>query len=471
MEVTLSLTTMQHSFLQQHLFPGDDLEAAAILLCGHRAGKSRHRLIVHSVNPIPYDKCSVRTPYELTWDVEYIVPLLELAEQNNWTIIKVHSHPGGYEHFSDVDDGGDQRFIPAIQSWVEKNVYHGSVIMLPSGRMFGRYLTMQGDFCPYDKIGLVGDDIVYWTSEDMNSSDEFAASHRQLFGEETFSRLRSLTIAVVGCSGTGSPVIEQLTRLGVGELVLVDDDVVEIRNLNRILNTRLSDAAAKHPKTDVLSDAVTRIGLGTKVQSIDLNLWSPEAIRSVAECDVIFGCMDTVDGRYLLNSLATYYCIPYFDLGVRIVANNSDENYGDIIEICGSVHYLKPGHSLMSRQVFTMSDVSAAGLARTDPGAYKRDLQDGYIRGIPVHRPAVISLNMTVAGLAVNELLARLHPFREALNQHYDHIEVSLLSMEMFAATKPEPCPILSPKIGLGDREPLLDLPELSSKVYSNGHH
>jgi len=83
MEVTLSLTTMQHSFLQQHLFPGDDLEAAAILLCGHRAGKSRHRLIVHSVNPIPYDKCSVRTPYELTWDVEYIVPLLELAEQNN----------------------------------------------------------------------------------------------------------------------------------------------------------------------------------------------------------------------------------------------------------------------------------------------------------------------------------------------------------------------------------------------------
>ena len=45
-----------------------------------------------------------------------------------------------------------------------------------------------------------------------------------------------MSIAVVGCSGTGSPVIEQLARLGVGRLVLVDPDRVEEKNLNRIVN-------------------------------------------------------------------------------------------------------------------------------------------------------------------------------------------------------------------------------------------
>ena len=55
-------------------------------------------------------------------------------------------------------------------------------------------------------------------------------------GQKT-PKLQNLSVAVVGCSGTGSPVIEQLARLGVGRLLLVDPDVVKVKNLNRILNT------------------------------------------------------------------------------------------------------------------------------------------------------------------------------------------------------------------------------------------
>lgn len=46
----------------------------------------------------------------------------------------------------------------------------------------------------------------------------------------------------IGNSGTGSIVVEQLGRLGVGEFVFVDPDAIEAKNLNRILNATSEDA-------------------------------------------------------------------------------------------------------------------------------------------------------------------------------------------------------------------------------------
>lgn len=56
---------------------------------------------------------------------------------------------------------------------------------------------------------------------------------------------------------------------------------------------------------DVLADVAKRTGLRTRVIRVNKKLWTPETIRAVAQCDIVFGCMDTVDGRDLLNCLAT----------------------------------------------------------------------------------------------------------------------------------------------------------------------
>ena len=100
----------------------------------------------------------------------------------------------------------------------------------------------------------------------------------------------------------------------------------------------------------------------------------------------------------------------------------------------------------MSRGLFTMKDVAAAGLRRNDPAAHARQVKDGYITGVPAHRPAVISVNMFAASLAVNELLARLHPFREEPNGDYASVTFSLASMEFIAEPEEGICDILGGK-------------------------
>ena len=122
-------------------------------------------------------------------------------------------------------------------------------------------------------------------------------------------RLQKLRIAVVGCSGTGSIVIEQLARNCVGTLVLVDPDIVEVKNLNRIINSTMFDARTQRKKVDVARDAIIKMEFGTTVETFADNLFNPDVVRAVAECDIVFGCVDTVDCRHLLNKISSFYLI------------------------------------------------------------------------------------------------------------------------------------------------------------------
>jgi ThiF family/Prokaryotic homologs of the JAB domain len=464
--ITLSLSGDQHEHLKSFLFPGDGKEAVAVLLCGRRDGDRRHRLVVREIQGIPYDDCSVRTPVLVTWPPDYITPILERATAERLSVVKIHSHPTGYGAFSKTDDEGDARLLPMIQGWVEADIPHGSAVMLPDGQMFGHILRAAGHFEPITCINVAGDDLHFWYADAGSATlPSFVASHLQAFDEGTIQRLRRLSIAVIGASGTGSPVIEQLLRLGVGVLVIVDDDRIENRNVNRILNSTMQDARDGRLKVDVLGDAAERMELGTRIIRVPKNLWDPDVIREVAQCDIVFGCMDTVDGRYLLNALASYYTLPYFDIGIRLDAIRDGANKGRIREVCGTVNYLRPGRSsLMSRGLFTMKQVAAAGLRRNDPAAHARQVEDGYIAGVPAHRPAVISVNMLAAGLAVDELLARLHPFREEPNDSYAAVTFSLASMELIPDPDEGICEILGGRVGIGDTNPLLGLPELSER-------
>jgi hypothetical protein len=463
--VDLAFSGDQHEHLKSFLFPGDGREAVAILLCGRRDGDRRHRLVVREVHGVPYSECTVRTPTRVTWRPDAIASMLERAETERLTVVKIHSHPTGYAAFSKTDDYSDARLLPMIRGWVEADILHGSAVMLPDGGIFGRILRGE-TFEPIACVSVAGDDLHFWYADAATEAlPSFVASHARAFDEGTIQRVRRLSIAVIGASGTGSPTIEQFMRLGAGEIVAADDDRMEDRNVNRILNSTAEDAAKRRLKVDVIADAIERAGLGTEVVRITKNLWHPDTVRAVAQCDVVVGCMDTVDGRFLLNTLATYYNQPYFDIGVRLDAVREGPDKGRIREVCGTINYIRPGRSsLVSRGLFTMADVAAAGLRRNDPAAHDRQVKDGYIKGVANHRPAVISVNMLASALAVDEFLARLHPFREEPNANYASVTFSLASMELIPDPEEGICEILSGKVGVGDTVPLLGLMELAER-------
>lgn len=461
---SLSLTEDQSASLYAHLFPGDGREAVAFLACGRARGPDRERLVVREVHPIPHGRCE-RTPVSVRWNAEDIEMLLYRAESEGLSLVKVHSHPGGYPQFSDTDDTSDAELLPTIRSWVEADVPHGSVIMLPDGRLFGRYLWRDAEMRDFDLVNVVGPTLRFWWARD--EFDEDAAAHGeaqdQAFGVGTTRQMRRLRVGVVGVSGTGSPTIEQLMRLGAGHLVIVDDDVIEKRNLNRILFATKKHAEDLVLKVTAAKENIGRKNLGTIVTAIDKPVQSPEAIRALAQCDVIFGCVDTVGARFTMNLLASHYIVPYFDLGALLDAEPKAGGGSTIKDILGTVHYMVPGRSsLLTRDLFTLDDVRAEGLHKKDPTAAAQQVKQGYIRGARVSRPAVVSVNMFLSSLAVNDFLARLHPYRRMTNADVASIEFSLAELRITADEEMERCPAMGLFLGFGDRKPLLGLPEYS---------
>jgi hypothetical protein len=332
--------------------------------------------------------------------------------------------------------------------------------MLEPGVIHARIVNRDGTHSYVDRVTIVGDSIEFYDAPTSAGTLEARDLRNwQTFGEGTTRLLKGLDIGVIGASGTGSWVIEMLSRLGVGSLVLVDPDKVEDKNLNRIINATQADADASQPKVEVLRDAINLMGFGTSVEAIKEDLRSPTVLRRLAECDVIFGCVDSPFARSLLNTLATYYLLPYFDVGVRLQADGR----GGISAVYGGVHYLVPGgSSLFTRGVINSDTVHTDMLRRYFPSEYEQRLKEKYIKGAEVESPAVISVNGVMASHAVMEFLARIHPFRlrdlECTRGQMLDLATCVWSLHEESVVDD----FLAYRIGLGDRTPLLDDPTLS---------
>lgn len=128
------------------------------------------------------------------------------------------------------------------------------------------------------------------------------------------------------------------------------------------------------------------------------------------------------------------------------------------------IHYLKPGgSSLLSREAYTVEQVAADALRRHDPERYAERVREKYIKGADEEMPAVVSVNMTAAAMAVNEFLARRYGTRNLPNRAYATTRVNLAENEIECVPEGEACPAMGKLLGQGETAPLLGLPELGS--------
>ena len=450
--VHFKITDKMCQELKNHLHCGDGLEALAFIVCGRLNHDDDNYLLAHEVFLMPYEKCERDVNY-VSWKTEHIEHLLEKVEKD-FAIVKIHSHFVANSDFSELDDVSDKSFFEAVYGWSNTDLPHASIVMYPDGSMKGRVIGRNLEFIDLPRISVIGNTLKeYRRNVQIGETNEAFLRNQQAFGHGTTELLKGLKVGVVGCSGTGSPVIEQLARLGVGTLVLIDSDSVESKNLNRILGSTCTDADLKSLKVDVLKEHIQMIGLGTTVITHPVLLQeSRAAIDSLASCDFVFGCVDSVEGRHYLNLISTYYLVPLIDIGVKLVA----DGHGGIDSINGNIHYVSPGsETLLERKVFTSEQLAAESMKRISPSEYEK--RKAYFDNIEVESPAVISINMACASFGVNEMLARIHPFRYKDNRSFSQTSINFSDWDI--NTWPEEqsnSKSVINNIGIGNIEPEL---------------
>ncbi|AZD18773.1 ThiF family adenylyltransferase [Pseudomonas chlororaphis] len=452
----LVLTEEIHTSLREHLFPGDGKEAAAILICTRSPG-STLKLLSKKLILVPYDECAVRQPNAITWPGDYLEQAIDEALSQSLSIILVHSHPGGLFEFSSVDDESDAGTMVALAQGVE--AIHGSAIMIPEGAMRARAYHPDSSLEDIAMVTVPGDNIRFWSRGLAEQQPAMA------FTSDMSATLGQLTAAVIGVSGTGSIVTEQLTRLGFGKLVLVDHDHVEEKNLNRILNSTVADAQSRRAKVDVFADVIERIRGTNIAHPISASVFSRKAVLAVANADVIFCCVDSQQGRLICDLMASSFLTPLFDVGVSIPTRLSRIGTRQIHDVQGRIDYVRPGGSTLGdRKVYTPESLYAEDLLNSNPEAHRDQVARGYISGIQEEAPSVITLNMRAASACVNEFIARAFPFREENNSNYAQTSFTLSGCLEDYASESSFAKGHNLHLAQGDQEPLLGMPPLGVK-------
>lgn len=118
-------------------------------------------------------------------------------------------------------------------------------------------------------------------------------------GVEGQERLWDSRVLLVGLGGLGSPIAMYLVASGVGHLVLVDHDAVDLSNLQRqIVHTT---AALGEPKVRSAARTLAALNPEVRVDPIDRALSGEALVRQVAEADLVVEATDNFEARRALN--------------------------------------------------------------------------------------------------------------------------------------------------------------------------
>jgi len=139
-------------------------------------------------------------------------------------------------------------------------------------------------------------------------------------GEHGQRKLREARVVVVGVGGIGSVSALYLALAGVGELILVDQDTVEIHNLHRQILFTAQDL--RLPKAEVAARRLMEANPDVKALPVADNLRTENAERIIERADVVVDGLDNMRTRYALNSACSKLGVPYVFGGAIAMEGN-----------------------------------------------------------------------------------------------------------------------------------------------------
>lgn len=403
MRATLAMTAATHAALAAAL--ADPHETAGVLSCQLVDQGHELTLLARTLTWAGDDDYITRERHSLELGSPGWVPAFRSAAVAADLALFVHTHPGEHARFSRYDDTVDEQLRAASQNIGMPGPY-GALLVAghPDSPTFAARLYLDDDrLVELTRIRVVDDRLTVppaHTTESTPSADDADETFdRQirLFGNAGQDLLRDLHVGVVGAGGTGSAIAEQLARLGVGRLTLVDDDVVTTPTPTRGYGVRVDDEGK--PKAQVLAAHLENIGLGTDVRRVLEPLHHADALAALAHADLVFCCVDGHGARLILNRWAYAHLAPVLDLAVLVTTEPT-------VSIDARVTWIGPGSAcLLCRGRI---DAALAYAENLDPDRRRELAGEGYVAAAETAQPAVVTLTSLIASTATTELLLRL---------------------------------------------------------------
>ncbi|MDD4570177.1 MAG: ThiF family adenylyltransferase [Tepidanaerobacteraceae bacterium] len=364
------------------------------------------------------------------------------CENENLELGFVHNHPDGNFYFSEKDDINEKNILHGLSGCNSPGSYLISLILCDN-IWIGR--IRQG-INPEIILGIRHISVLNESLDlyGIKMPDELPISlkrQEKAFGKPFNTKLQSLRVAIIGLGGTGSPIANLLARTGVGELILIDGDLLVESNLNRVSGFSKCDIGLN--KANIVMRYIKCLGLKNKVVAIPNYInESAEALDALSTADIIFGCTDDVAGRDLLNQALYYYSQVYIDVGLSGNVDKDQDGNPYLRTQKGRVSCILPEYGSCLRCQNVINDQMLSDeqklkdnpeLADLDPEILKKHY---YIFGANVQSPGIGAFTRGTANNAVATFMNLISNYRDLPSDlRQDNIWIDFIHLNIHSNT------------------------------------
>jgi molybdopterin/thiamine biosynthesis adenylyltransferase len=249
----------------------------------------------------------------------------------------------------------------------------------------------------------------------------FAAAGQQAIGDTA--------AAIAGLGGLGSHVAQQLAYLGTRRFALIDHDHITDSSMNRVVTADARDVAASTLKVEAARRRILAINPKAEVLTVPKQLDDPDAFVALSSAAVVFGCVDNDFARVQLTRMCSSLAVPMFDLATDVDTTTTPVMFGGRVICCTG------DGCLICLDVLDQDELARASMSADQADAHQRIYG---VRRTALDRtgPMVVSINGTVASLAITEFIAHvtgLRPVNRHLSYYGDKTQIR------FSGDRPAP--------------------------------
>ncbi len=405
MSFKISLTSQAEEqarrHLLQHFSRGDYQEELCFALWRPSTGqRNRTGLIDRIILPEAEER---ELHGNASFQPSYMARSIDLACQEKSGLVFIHSHPGeGWQGLS-ADDTVAERDILAYPAGTTGLPLVGMTIG-SDGYWSARFWENLGNgmhYSPCEKICVVGPNklSIYFDDKIFPPPDHAETLQRtfETLGIKNQQNITRMKVGVVGLGSVGSIVGESLARLGIEQIVLIDNDVIKKVNLDRSLHASKSDIGklkVEVSKREIMHHSTAK---NLKVDAIPLSIANISAYKAALDCDILFSCVDKPVARDVVSYIAHAHLIPVIDGGISVTIHENR-----FYNAHWRVHIAAPdAQCLRCNLQYDTSMVSAELDGSLEDPLYISNVPENQLVG----NQNVFPFSLGIAGMQINRML------------------------------------------------------------------
>jgi adenylyltransferase/sulfurtransferase len=225
-------------------------------------------------------------------------------------------------------------------------------------------------------------------------------------GYQGQQKLHDAKVCVVGVGGLGNPITTRLVAMGVGNIRIVDRDVIELSNLHR--QTMFDDSDIGEVKVEVAAKKLQKLNSNVTIEALPISVNDYTALEVVDGCDVVIDALDSVNARYSLNKACVAKTIPFVT--------------GAAVGVSGQVFTILPKQSACYHCMF--------------PALDEDSMPTCSIEGV---HPSILSI---IGGIEVAEAVKIITGKKPSLADKILHVDLENMDFVHTRTFKADECPV-----------------------------